>query len=104
MPDVVGLAGFGRSVHAQPSPIQPAADAALKPVIRTVHNSKSSPLDLWQRRAGHQLSEEDSRQIRENLCGFFRVLAEWDQARRAAGDEPEHNVNALGRPRNEGAL
>lgn len=35
-------------------------------------------LDVWQRRVGRQLSDEDARQIRENLCGFFRVLAEWD--------------------------
>ena len=34
---------------------------------------------LWERRAGRPLSDEEPRQVRENLCGFFRVLAEWDQ-------------------------
>lgn len=35
-------------------------------------------LRLWQPRASRPLSEEDAREIAENLLGFFRVLAEWD--------------------------
>lgn len=42
-------------------------------------NPTPSTLDIWQRRARGRLSDEDARQIRENLCGFFRVLAEWNR-------------------------
>lgn len=48
---------------------------------RTPTTSEPTPpkLDVWQRRAGRQLSDEDAREIRESLCGFFRVLAEWNR-------------------------
>ena len=36
--------------------------------------------EVWQRRLGRDLSREDSRQIVENITGFFSVLAEWSRA------------------------
>jgi hypothetical protein len=35
---------------------------------------------VWQPRAGHNLTDEDTRQITENITGFFAVLAEWSRA------------------------
>ena len=33
---------------------------------------------FWQPRMRRDLSQEDARQITENLSGFFQVLLEWD--------------------------
>ncbi|WP_187331205.1 MULTISPECIES: hypothetical protein [unclassified Mesorhizobium] len=32
---------------------------------------------LFEQRTGRQLTREDARQIVENVTGFFRLLAEW---------------------------
>jgi hypothetical protein len=34
--------------------------------------------DSWQPRAARSLSDEDAREIAENVTGFFRVLLEWE--------------------------
>ena len=34
---------------------------------------------IWQPQADHLLSDEDARQIAENIVGFFRILQEWDK-------------------------
>ncbi len=34
---------------------------------------------VWEPRLGRPLSEEDARQILENVVGFFRVLHAWDR-------------------------
>jgi hypothetical protein len=38
---------------------------------------------LWQPRAARELTQEDARQIIENVSGFFAVLAEWSRAERS---------------------
>jgi hypothetical protein len=35
---------------------------------------------LWQLRAARELTQEDARQIIENVSGFFAILAEWSRA------------------------
>lgn len=40
-------------------------------------------LAVFQPRTSRKLSREDGRQIRENLCGFFALLLEWDRRERA---------------------
>ena len=35
--------------------------------------------DVWQRRLGRNVSQEDGRQILENVTGFFAILAEWSR-------------------------
>jgi hypothetical protein len=35
---------------------------------------------VWQPRLGRDLSREDARQIKENVTGFFSILAEWSRA------------------------
>ena len=42
---------------------------------------------VWEPRLGCSLTEEDARQILENVVGFFRVLHRWDRSRSQA--EPE---------------
>ena len=34
--------------------------------------------ETWQPRAARNLSEEDAREIAENVTGFFRLLLEWE--------------------------
>jgi len=34
--------------------------------------------ETWQPRAGRNLSDEDAREIAENVTGFFRLLLEWE--------------------------
>ena len=38
---------------------------------------------FWQSRTDRVLSREDAREIIENMTGFFRVLMEWDRAKRS---------------------
>lgn len=43
---------------------------------------------VWKPRIGRDLTDEDARQIAENVTGFFAVLAEWFHVeRRAANDD-----------------
>ena len=39
---------------------------------------------VWHPRLGRDLTDEDARQIMDNVTGFFGVLAEWSQAERVA--------------------
>jgi len=41
---------------------------------------------VWQPRLGRDLTDKEARQIRQNLTGFFGVLAEWSRAERLAAD------------------
>ena len=34
---------------------------------------------VWQPRIGRNLTNEDARQISENVTGFFAILAEWSR-------------------------
>ena len=36
--------------------------------------------ELWERRAGRPLTDEEVRQIAENLAGFFTLLMKWDRS------------------------
>ena len=45
-------------------------------------------VQLFQTHTGRSLSREDARQIVENVGGFFRILAEWDNADRAMLSAP----------------
>jgi hypothetical protein len=38
--------------------------------------------ELWQPRTSRELTEEDAREMAENVFGFFRLLDEWDRAAR----------------------
>jgi hypothetical protein len=40
---------------------------------------KQSQINEWSRLNGRQITEEDYRQICDNLKGFFDTLSEWDK-------------------------
>jgi hypothetical protein len=41
---------------------------------------------VWQPRLGRDLRHDDARQIKENVVGFFSILAEWSRADAPAND------------------
>ena len=43
-------------------------------------------IKFWQPRIQRELSQEDARQIIENVNGFFRLLLEWDAQRHRGHD------------------
>ncbi|MEE4450502.1 hypothetical protein [Novosphingobium resinovorum] len=47
---------------------------------------------VFQKRTSRKLTNEDARQMLENLTGFFRVLHEWDRAQ-AKGDADTFRKN-----------
>jgi hypothetical protein len=49
-------------------------------------------LELWSRRTTRLLTEEDAREIAENMTGFFRVLLEWKAKKRALGVDRDRNA------------
>ena len=70
------------------SPSLPGASLPVRSSApsRTSEQAQTPPsptLDIWQRRASKRLSDEDRRQIRENLANFFRLLGEWERAEQA---------------------
>lgn len=77
-----------------------AGEGAEWPAKRKVRHSRRFSDDLvekarhvFQKRTSRKLTNEDARQMLENLTGFFRVLLEWDRAERrsqsdAGTDEP----------------
>jgi hypothetical protein len=52
----------------------------MKPTHAVNDNQIGWPRKVWQARIGRDLTEEDTRQITENITGFFSVLFEWSRA------------------------
>ena len=52
-------------------------------------------LDFWQSRASRKLTEEDAREMTENVSGFFRLLAEWERAARRELEQPPADGQAI---------
>jgi hypothetical protein len=71
----------------------------VKPSIPANHNLIDRTRKVWQPRIGRNLTDEDARQISENVTGFFTILAEWsrvamptpgnDAGKRVASDNQE---------------
>ena len=51
----------------------------MKPSIPANHNLIDRTRKVWQPRIGRNLTDEDARQISENVTGFFTILAEWSR-------------------------
>jgi hypothetical protein len=49
-------------------------------------------LEVWSRRSTRPLTDEDAREIAENMTGFFRVLLEWKAKKRVPGVDRDRNV------------
>jgi len=46
---------------------------------------------FWQLRSDSKLSREDARQITENLTGFFRLLQQWQNAKKPMRPGEQHD-------------
>jgi hypothetical protein len=57
---------------------------AVRSSMKTSHAANDNLIDrtrkVWQPRTGRDLTDEDARQIAENVTGFFSILAEWSRA------------------------
>lgn len=54
----------------------------MKPFHAVSNNLTEQTRKVWQPRVRRKLTDEDARQIAENVTGFFAVLAEWSRAAR----------------------
>ena len=52
----------------------------MKPPHAANDNLIDRTRQVWQPRIGRDLTDEDARQIAENVTGFFSILAEWSRA------------------------
>ena len=52
----------------------------MKPSHAANDNLIDRTRQVWQSRIGRDLTDEDARQIAENVTGFFAILAEWSRA------------------------
>jgi chemotaxis regulatin CheY-phosphate phosphatase CheZ len=44
---------------------------------------------FWQARTGKPISDEDAREMIENITGFFKILIEWDKKAKNQPSSPE---------------
>ena len=49
---------------------------------------------VWQPRLPRRLSNEDAREITENITGFFTILAEWSRQEGCDGSETNTSEGA----------
>ncbi len=76
-----------------------APPASVKASTHANDNLIDRTREVWQPRIGRNLTDEDARQISENVTGFFTILAEWsrvamptpgnDAGKRVASDNQE---------------
>ena len=59
---------------------KPTVRSSVKQLNAANDNLIDRTIETWQPRVDHALSHEDTRQIVENVTGFFSILAEWSQA------------------------
>jgi hypothetical protein len=52
----------------------------MKPSHAANDNLIDRTRQVWQSRIRRDLTDEDARQIAENVTGFFAILAEWSRA------------------------
>jgi hypothetical protein len=62
----------------------PAVSFSVKPLHAANDNLIDQTRQVWQPRLGRDLSHEDAKQIKDNVVGFFSILAEWSISETAA--------------------
>ena len=53
--------------------------SSVKPSHAANDNLINRTRQIWQSRIGHEITDEDARQIAENVIGFFSILARWSR-------------------------
>jgi hypothetical protein len=78
--------------QSQPAPLGAQSAECEPPSIGKSYPSADliqQTIRVWEPRLGRPLSEEDARQILENVVGFFRVLNGWDHQERDSESDPK---------------
>lgn len=82
-PDESSTATVGADPGRRQAPAQEGRGApqccAGKPSSPANDNLIDRTRKVWQSRIGRNLTDEDARQISENVRGFFKILAEWSR-------------------------
>jgi hypothetical protein len=75
----------------------------MKPSHAANDNLFDRTRKVWQPRIGRDLTNEDVRQITENMTGFFTILAQWSRAEMPtpANDIGERAASSNGEARHE---
>jgi len=75
----------------------------MKPSHATNDNHVDLTRQVWKPRLGRDLTNEDARQITQNVTGFFGILAEWSRAEMpvTASDTAEPSTSDAGEVRHE---
>ena len=60
----------------------------MKPSPAESNTMTGRTRNVWQPRNRRNLTDEDARQIAENVTGFFTILAEWPRAATPAQENP----------------
>jgi hypothetical protein len=56
----------------------------MKPSCAANDNQIDLTRQVWKPRLGRDLTNEDTRQITQNVTGFFGILGEWSRAEKLA--------------------
>jgi len=65
----------------------------MKPSHAANDNLIDRTRQVWQSRIRRDLTDEDARQIAENVTGFFAILSEWSRAElRARANDAEKPI------------
>jgi hypothetical protein len=75
----------------------------MKPSCAANDNQIDLTRQVWKPRLGRDLTNEDARQITQNVTGFFGILGEWSRAEKlaAANDAAEPAAPNNGEVRHE---
>jgi hypothetical protein len=69
-----------KKARSKSSSERPAVSVSVKPLHAANDNLIDQTRQVWQPRIGRDLSHEGARQIKEDVVGFFSILAEWSRA------------------------
>ena len=73
----------------------------MKPSSAVNDHLVDQTIALWQPRIGRELTQEDARQIIENVTGFFSLLRKWSRAKPTSSNDAHELVAASGEVRHE---
>ena len=79
---------------------KPTVRSSVKQLNAANDNLIDRTIETWQPRFNRALSPDDSRQIIDNVTGFFSILAEWS---RAEVPVPANDTGVPSVPDDEGA-
>ena len=68
-----------QETHSNENPSKDIANSIWKVPAVTVGDETMDFRKFWESRYGRELSEFEMKECRDNVSGFFNILAEWDR-------------------------